>query len=202
MARPSKYKEEYADQAYKLCLLGATDEDMAKFFEVDPEEIEEWIETIEEFKNAIIKAWRDYPEYIAEKEKDREERRKYRKQAHIRKQANEYMKEKVKTDPHYKLRFNISSLIRARLKSKNKTGVFTVLGCTVQELMNHIEKQFKDGMSWKNYGKVWHIDHIKPDSWFKYETMDDAEFKECWALSNLQPLFITDNLRKGNRYAG
>lgn len=42
MARPTKYKEEYAKQAYKLCLLGATDEDLANFFEVDKATINRW----------------------------------------------------------------------------------------------------------------------------------------------------------------
>jgi 5-methylcytosine-specific restriction endonuclease McrA len=53
-------------------------------------------------------------------------------------------------------------------------------------------------MTWENYGIYWHIDHIKPLSWFNLET----EFKDAWALSNLQPLEATKNLSKGNRYIG
>ncbi len=44
MSRPTKYKEEYAEQAYKLCLLGATDKDLAEFFEVDEATINRWKE--------------------------------------------------------------------------------------------------------------------------------------------------------------
>jgi hypothetical protein len=33
--RPTKYEDEYAEQAYKLCLLGATDADLADFFAVN-----------------------------------------------------------------------------------------------------------------------------------------------------------------------
>lgn len=40
--RPSKYKEEYAEQAYKLCLLGATDKDMADFFGVSEQTLNAW----------------------------------------------------------------------------------------------------------------------------------------------------------------
>lgn len=40
--RPSKYREEYADQARKLCLLGATDADLASFFEVNEDTVNEW----------------------------------------------------------------------------------------------------------------------------------------------------------------
>lgn len=40
--RPTKYKPEYKDQAYKLALLGATDKDVADFFEVTESTIGEW----------------------------------------------------------------------------------------------------------------------------------------------------------------
>ena len=53
-------------------------------------------------------------------------------------------------------------------------------------------------MSWDNYGE-WHIDHILPDSSFYYVSTEDDEFKKCWALSNLQPLWAIDNLKKSNK---
>jgi hypothetical protein len=200
--RPTLYKTEYNDQAYKLCLLGATDKDLASIFNTTEQAIEQWIIEIPEFRNSILKAMRDYPEYIRYKEEQKAKRREYKKQPHIRKYNNEYMKNKVKTDIHYKIRFNVSTVMRSRLKSKNKQGVFRNLGYTVQELINHLERQFVEGMTWGNYGKVWHIDHVKPDSWFIYENMDDEGFKQAWDINNLQPLFKEDNLRKGNRYAG
>jgi hypothetical protein len=40
--RPSKYKTEYAEQAYRLCLLGATDKDIAMFFDVQESTINYW----------------------------------------------------------------------------------------------------------------------------------------------------------------
>lgn len=40
--RPTKYKDEYDDQVYKLCLLGATDKDIASFFEVCEATINNW----------------------------------------------------------------------------------------------------------------------------------------------------------------
>lgn len=42
MARPTKYKEEYNKQAYRLCLLGATDASLAEFFEVSEQTINAW----------------------------------------------------------------------------------------------------------------------------------------------------------------
>lgn len=40
--RPSDYKEEYAEQARKLCLLGATDKELADFFGVCEATINNW----------------------------------------------------------------------------------------------------------------------------------------------------------------
>lgn len=53
MARPSKYKEEYAEQAYKLCLLGATDKQLADFFQVDEVTINRWKESQPEFCKSL-----------------------------------------------------------------------------------------------------------------------------------------------------
>jgi acyl-CoA hydrolase len=51
--RPTKYKEEYNEQAYKLCLLGATDKDLALFFEVNEDTIHEWKKVHENFSESI-----------------------------------------------------------------------------------------------------------------------------------------------------
>jgi 5-methylcytosine-specific restriction endonuclease McrA len=76
------------------------------------------------------------------------------------------------------------------------------VGYTVGSLAKHLESQFDDKMSWNNYGKYWHIDHIIPKSWFSYEDVKDKDFQKCWALNNLQPLEAMKNLSKNNRYIG
>ncbi len=53
--RPSKYKEEYAELAYKFCLLGAKDEELANFFEVDDATIYRWKNDYPEFCEALRK---------------------------------------------------------------------------------------------------------------------------------------------------
>lgn len=97
-----------------------------------------------------------------------------------------------------RLNRNITELIRVALK-KNKTGWRSSVGWTMPELKAHLEKHFRFGMSWDNYGK-WHLDHIKPRSLFTFSSPQDPEFKECWALSNLQPLWAHENLSKNNTY--
>lgn len=53
MARPSKYKPEYVAQAEKLCRLGATDIEVADFFEVDVRTLYRWKGEHEEFCQAL-----------------------------------------------------------------------------------------------------------------------------------------------------
>ena len=69
------------------------------------------------------------------------------------------------------------------------------IGCSIDDLLNHLEIQFKDGMSWDNYGE-WEIDHIVPIS-------IAASVDEVYTLNhytNLQPLWKSDNIRKGNKF--
>ena len=43
-------------------------------------------------------------------------------------------------------------------------------------------------------------DHIKPQSLFNFESPEDVEFKQCWALENLQPMSAKENRKKSNKY--
>lgn len=51
--RPTKYKDEFAEQAKKLCQLGATDYELANFFKVDTATIYRWKISSEEFCDAL-----------------------------------------------------------------------------------------------------------------------------------------------------
>jgi hypothetical protein len=72
----------------------------------------------------------------------------------------------------------------------------------LKDLMKHLEKQFVEGMNWDNYGRgigKWHVDHILPLTAFCYENEMDIDFKRCWALSNLRPLWGADNISKSDK---
>ena len=111
----------------------------------------------------------------------------------------EYKKNKYNNDYLYKLTKNVrcrvnTYLIKNNITKKNKT--FDIVGCTPQFLKEHLESQFKDGMSWDNYGVYgWHIDHIIPLSSAKNE---EELYKLCHH-TNLQPLWAKDNLSKGSK---
>lgn len=68
---------------------------------------------------------------------------------------------------------------------------------TLQELKEHLELQFQPGMTWENYGRYgWHIDHIIPQSVLPFDSIEDLNFRICWSLDNLRPLWYTDNLNR------
>lgn len=104
----------------------------------------------------------------------------------------------------FRINRNMSEKIRLSIKKGNNSWNSCV-GYSLEDLIKHLESKFKPGMTWQNYGKghgKWEIDHIKPLSWFKFESKDDPAFKECWGLENLQCLWSHENASKKNRYEG
>ena len=118
-----------------------------------------------------------------------------------RKTKRDYERNRKARDPLYKLISNFRTAIYQVLKESNveKNGhYFDILGYTPEELINHLEKQFKDDMTWDNYG-IWHVDHKLPITSFDIQEMGDEEFMRCWCLDNLQPMWGEENIRKSNK---
>lgn len=99
-------------------------------------------------------------------------------------------------DPVYRLENSMRSRLWAALKGKTKGVILSRLEFTIDELRHHLESKFQEGMTWANYGK-WHVDHIQPCAAFDQSVPD--QFKKCWSLENLQPLWASENVRKGGR---
>lgn len=105
--------------------------------------------------------------------------------------------EKYKNDIFYRLSLNVRNRLNSFLKlnkisKKNKT--FDIVGCNPIFLKEYIESKFTNGMSWDNR-HMWHIDHIIPLSSAKTE---EEIYKLCH-YTNLQPLWIKENLSKGSK---
>jgi hypothetical protein len=102
--------------------------------------------------------------------------------------------------PQRKLRNYFTSAICHSLNGKTKGGRSWegILGYSADDLRSHLERQFTPDMTWDNYGD-WHVDHIIPVTSFTFTSADDADFKACWAISNLRPLWAVDNLSKSDR---
>lgn len=116
----------------------------------------------------------------------------------LNKQKRQWFKEKLKKDPVFHLMSNIRARTTAifskkRISKSRKLNDY--IGCELEFLFNHIQKQFKPNMTWDNYGD-WHIDHIIPLS-----SADSSEklYQLCH-YTNLQPLWASENFKKGNKY--
>ena len=110
-----------------------------------------------------------------------------------------YRKNRRERDPMFRVLSNLRTRIHDVLTSKHIVKEATtkkLTGCTLEYLKNHLEKKFKDGMSWDNYGQ-WHIDHIRPCA--SFNLLDPIEQKICFHYTNLQPLWAEDNLKKSNK---
>lgn len=120
------------------------------------------------------------------------------KKGHSRNKTRIY--KKIKTSLQVRLSKNMRCLLNSKLRnhgaSKFRQKTFDVLGYTVNDLIKHLESQFEPWMTWENYGE-WEIDHIQPDSSYRYSSIYDLAFKESWKLSNLRPLEKSANASKG-----
>jgi len=94
-------------------------------------------------------------------------------------------------NPKNKIVRALRARISLALKRDTKSGhSIELLGCSIEYLKNHLEKQFTSGMSWDNYGK-WHIDHIKQCCTFDLRIPEQQ--KSCFNYTNLRPLWAKDN---------
>ena len=101
----------------------------------------------------------------------------------------------------FRLRRNLARAVCGYIKRHGGVKAFKtidLIGCNRHELRAHLERLFKPGMTWENYGRIWHVDHKKPCSLFNLA--DVEEQRTCFHWSNLQPLFAAENISKGNRY--
>jgi hypothetical protein len=96
------------------------------------------------------------------------------------------------------LRSRILAAIKFRRGSKAYKSI-DLLGCSIEEARQHIERQFKKGMCWSNHGMfTWHIDHIVP--LIRFDLTKPEEQKKAFHFTNLQPLFANENLSKHSKH--
>lgn len=117
-------------------------------------------------------------------------------------------------DPAFRLRTNVSRVILRQLQlhgAKKSGSCLKYLEYSSEELRQYLEKQFEPWMNWNNYGAykasawidndpttwTWSLDHIIPQALLPYTSMEEENFRKCWALSNLRPLSSKQNWLDG-----
>ena len=119
---------------------------------------------------------------------------------------------KKKTDPTFKLLKRMRVRTRKVLKGIYKEGkvwngerlnIFEKLGIkSGQELRDHIEALWEEGMNWDNYGLgngFWVVDHHIPIKYWKnnFDLLNNLEIqRKCFGKENLKPMWWVDNAHK------
>jgi hypothetical protein len=164
-------------------------------------DFQKWSKKNLKYNRERVKDWRKENPVCAKERYDRwaENNQEYRGE-YMRTYGKEYQKEVWKKIPKNRVDSIMATAICKALRGK-KAGLKweNLTGYTIEDLMTHLESKFESWMTWENYGQ-WHIDHIKPKSSFNYKRPEDSEFRECWALENLQPLEAIENIKKSNHY--
>ena len=110
-----------------------------------------------------------------------------------------YRKKRLLKDAEFRMIHNLRGRLNKAINRGDKSDItMALIGCTSEQLRQHIESQFTTGMSWDNYGFYgWHIDHIKPCA--SFDMSDPEQQRECFHYTNLQPLWAEDNLAKSDK---
>lgn len=162
-----------------------------------PETIERKVQWAQE--NSTYAQKKDYfDQYRSE---NKEKIAAYRQTSEYKEKRRERKKRRRQNDPIFRLRENISNAVNKAIQngksSKAGQSILKYLEYTIDDLKNHIEAQFDENMTWKNYGSYWQLDHIIPQSDLLYSSMEEENFKVCWALPNLRPLEASQNSSDG-----
>lgn len=158
-------------------------------------------------KTAVLKAYWANPEKVRTKKRNRYAKIKYTRKfqaqrkryylkakARILVRAAEYVKQRRQVDPTFRLMLNLRSRMGMAFgKNKKCASTQELLGAPVERVLEHLEKQFKPGMSWKTR-HLWHIDHIRPCASFNLS--DPIQQRQCFHYTNLRPLWVKDNLSR------
>jgi len=167
----------------------------------NPEYFKQWRKNNSEKIKEYNKQWKlDHPEYTKQWTIDHPE---YYKQWYLEnlEYYNQRYKNKRKTDLKFNLNCRMGIAIWATLKSnKNGKRWEDLVGYTVEDLKKRLQSTLPPHYTWQDYikGKL-HIDHIIPISVFNFDNSNQIDFKNCWALSNLQLLPAKENLIKHNK---
>lgn len=134
------------------------------------------------------------------REKSKARRKIYDARPEVRQRRREREAAWRKASPNAALAHRLRERLRQTLNGSVKSGsAVAMLGCSLEHLRAHLERQFAPGMTWENR-RLWHVDHIRPLA--SFELQDEAQCAAACHYTNLQPLWEVDNKRKGARFRG
>ena len=114
---------------------------------------------------------------------------------HKREYNRQYFRVRYKQDASFRMMRVLRCRLRNALQNRSKsTRTLELLGCTVDDLIAHLESKLLPGQDLKDM----QIDHIKPCA--SFDLTDPEQQRQCFHYSNLQPLTASENMSKGARW--
>ena len=110
---------------------------------------------------------------------------------------NARLRERRQTDVAFRIVESLKIRIVEVVREHKVDSSSKHIGCTKGFLMEWIESQFDDKMTWENYAIYWHIDHVIPVSFF--DITSRSEQLICFNWTNLRPLEKRKNISKFNK---
>ena len=173
-----------------VCRLIAIKKSKKKYYQNNKEHYKEYYKNNKEhYKKSNKKYYKNNKEHIKKSHKKYYQDNK----EYIKK----YYKNRLATDVNFRITTNLRNRLYCAIKNNQKAGhTIELLGCSIDQFKIYMQNMFKPGMTWENYGAVWHIDHIIPCSFFN---MSYPEHQiACFNWQNLQPMFGEENLHKSD----
>lgn len=114
-----------------------------------------------------------------------------------------YVVRRSRADIQFKLGRYLRGQLRRALRDdggKKYASVAKLLGCSIERFKSLMARKFRPGMTWENYGPVWHLDHVRPV--VSFDLTDPVQQRACFRYQNYQPLFAKDNQKKSSHWKG
>ena len=143
------------------------------------------------FRENVIQNKREYYQRMKEHYKE------YHSADVNKEKRNKRLRERNEREPEVKTINSLKARIHEVLRGYKGCSSSTLLNCTREQLYKWLEFQFTDTMIWENYGKVWHIDHVIPISFFDNTIQEQQNIAFNW--TNLKPLCSKMNMSKSNK---
>ena len=143
-------------------------------------------------KKKILSRMKIYNSTYIKTSKYKENRKKYMGSVKYK----NFIKEKLKNNIQFKLSKNMRRRISKCVQNKTESSS-NLLGCPIDLFIEWIEFNFDENMSWDNYGKYWHLDHVKPCA--SFNLIDTDQQYICFNWTNIFPLKGKDNESKGDK---
>ena len=153
-----------------------------------------------EVKAKVNASWRKYRENNLEKVKERFDDWKERNKDSYRESRTIFQREKRRNNPVFRMQQNLRRRLHWAVTHQETTKDETTMklvGCDLENLVDYLESNFQENMSWENYGE-WHVDHVRPCN--SFDLSDEGQQQVCFNWRNLLPLWGEENQIKADRY--